>query len=299
MKILMVGAGSVGGYFGALLHQSGADLTFLVRERTSEIIQKRGLIVESVNGNMKIQPKMARTKELNSTYDLIILAVKCYDLEEAANEIKPAVGANTLILTLQNGVDTEDRLIPLFGSEHIIGGVAFITSKLIERGRIAHFKRGMITIGELNGTKSERLASIHKLLTDARIPAYMTGEIMKKKWEKLCWNATFNPLSVLMDGPVSKILESPGGLSSIRQAIDEIILVAKATGIQLKENIAEDTIQASDELKDYHTSMYEDWKSGKMTENEQLNGVVYKKGVVLNIPTPINFVLYQAIKAMT
>jgi 2-dehydropantoate 2-reductase len=299
MKILMVGAGAVGGYFGALLHRSGADLTFLVRERTSEIIQKRGLIVESVNGNMTIQPKVARAGELNSTFDLIILAVKCYDLEEVFKEIKPAVGTNTLIMTLQNGVDTEDRMIPLFGRENIIGGVAFITSKRIERGRIAHYKRGIITIGELNGTKSGRLVGIHKILTDSGIPAYMTSEIMKKKWEKLCWNATFNPLSVLLDGPASMILESPGGLSAVRQAIEEIIGVAKANGFQLKEKIAEDTIQASYELKDYHTSMYEDWKSGNLTENEHLNGAVYRKGVVLDIPTPMNFIFYQAIKAMT
>lgn len=295
----MVGAGAVGGYFGALLHRSGADLTFLVRDETFEIIQKRGLIVESVNGNMTIQPQLVRASELNSKFDLIILAVKCYDLEGVLKEIKPAVSKNTFVMTLQNGIDTEERLTSLFEGENIIAGVAFITSKLIEKGRIGHYKRGIITIGELYGKKSDRLVTIHKLLTDAGIPAYMTNEIMKKKWEKLCWNATFNPLSVLMDGPVSVILESPGALSAIRQAIQEIIIIAKANEIFLKESIVEDTIQASYELKEYHTSMYEDWKSGKKTENEYLNGVVYRKGVALNIPTPMNFVLYQSIKAMT
>jgi 2-dehydropantoate 2-reductase len=299
MKILMVGAGAVGGYFGTLLHRSGADLTFLVRESTFGIIRKKGLIVESINGKMTIQPKLARAKELNSIYDLIILTVKCYDLEEVFKEIKPAVGADTVIMTLQNGIDTEARLTSLFGVKNIIGGVAFITSKLIEKGRIGHYKRGIITIGELSGLKTGRLAAVHKLLTDAGIPAYMTNEIMKKKWEKLCWNATFNPLSVLMDGPVSMILESPGGLSAIREAIQEIVLVANAVGILLKETIVEDTIHASYELKEYHTSMYEDWKSGKKTENEYLNGAVYQKGMALNISTPMNFVLYQAIKAMT
>jgi 2-dehydropantoate 2-reductase len=299
MKILMVGAGAVGGYFGALLHRSGVDLTFLVRENTFEIIQKRGLLVESINGNMTIHPQLIKATELNEKFDLIILAVKCYDLEEVFKTIRPAIGANTLVMTLQNGIDTEERVVSHFGKENIIAGVAFITSKLIEKGKIGHFKRGVITIGELTGTKSQRLVGIHKLLTNAGIPAFITGEIMKKKWEKLCWNATFNPLSVLMNGPVSVILESPGGLSAVRQGIQEIIIVAKESGIFLRESIIEDTVQASYELRNYHTSMYEDWKSGKTTENEYLNGAVYRKGLVLNIPAPMNFVLYQAIEAMT
>ncbi|MHB8483967.1 MAG: ketopantoate reductase family protein, partial [Nitrospiria bacterium] len=205
----------------------------------------------------------------------------------------------TIMLTLQNGVNTEQRLMNQFGSRNVIGGVAFITSKLIEPGKIGHYKRGIITIGELNGEKTARLEKIYQLLIQAKITSYITDEIMKKKWEKLCWNATFNPLSILFDGPVSVILESPGALEVIRQVISEIIAVAKQTGVILNETIAEETISNSHGLKEYHTSMYEDWKGGRMTENDYLNGDIYQKGISFHIPTPMNFALYQAVKALT
>ncbi|MFI5305175.1 MAG: ketopantoate reductase family protein [Nitrospiria bacterium] len=299
MKVLIVGAGALGGYFGALLQQNGVDVTFMVRAETFEIIRTKGLIVESVNGNMIVHPKLILASDLNSPFDLIILTVKCYDLEEVFKEIEPAVSSQTWILTLQNGIDTEDRAASHFGKGHIIGGVAFITAKLIEKGRIGHYKRGVITIGELNGEISGRLSKIHKLLTDANITAYMTGDIMKKKWEKLCWNATFNPLSVILNGPVSDILKSPGALSVIRQVIQEIICVGKENGIILKDSIIDDTIQNSFELKEFYTSMYEDWKIGKLTENRYLSGMVYQKSLTGNIQTPMSFILYQAVETIT
>jgi 2-dehydropantoate 2-reductase len=299
LKVLIVGAGALGGYFGALLQQNGVDVTFLVRAETFGIIRTNGLIVESVNGKMIVHPNLMLASDLNSPFDLIILTVKCYNLEEVFKEIGPAVSSQTWILTLQNGIDTEDRAVSHFGKSNIIGGVAFITAKLIEKGRIGHYKRGVITIGELNGVISERLSKIHKLLTTAKITTYMTGDIMKKKWEKLCWNATFNPLSVILNGPVSDILKSPGALSVIRQVIQEIIWVGKEYGIILKESIIEDTIQNSFELKEFYTSMYEDWKIGKLTENRYLSGMVYQKGLAFNIQTPMNFILYQAVEAIT
>ncbi|MBI1824746.1 MAG: ketopantoate reductase family protein [Nitrospirae bacterium] len=299
MKILVAGAGAVGGYFGALLCQSGADITFLVRKTTGDIIREKGLSIESVTGNILVHPNWVIAEQLKGTYDLIILTVKCYDLEELFTQIRPAMASHTLMMTLQNGIDTEERAVSLFGRERVIGGVAFITAKLIEKGRIGHYKRGIITIGELNGEKSERLINIHQILTDAKISAFMTSEIMKKKWEKLCWNATFNPLSVILNAPVSEILESSGALSVIRQVIQEIIAVARENGVALRETIAEETIQNSFELKEYFTSMYEDWKSGKPTENRYLNGMLCQKGASAQIATPMNYILFQAVEALS
>ena len=295
----MVGAGAVGGYFGTLLHQSGADITFLVRPATYEQIKQKGLTVESYKGTMTVQPQMVLAQGLFSPYDLIILSVKCYDLETVFQQIKPVVSPGTILMTLQNGVNTEDRLIQSFGGQNIIGGVAYITSKLLEPGRIGHYKRGIITIGELGGEKTGRLIKIYDVLIRAQITTHMTEEILKKKWEKLCWNATFNSLSILLNGPVSMILESQGALDVIRQVICEIRSVAKQIGIHLNEKTAEETISSSNGLKEYHTSMYEDWKSGKKTENDYLNGYIYQKGRSLNISTPMNFALYQAVKAIT
>jgi 2-dehydropantoate 2-reductase len=299
MRILMVGAGAVGGYFGALLHQSGADITFLVRPRTYEAIREKGLIVESYKGKIAVQPKIALERDLTPSFDLIILGVKCYDLDKVFQQIRPIIASNTLLMTLQNGVDTEERLAQEFGRENIIGGVAFITSKLIEPGRIGHYKRGIITVGELDGKETARIKKIHDVLAGAKITSNITHDIMKKKWEKLCWNATFNPLSVLLDGPVSKILDSPGALDVIHQVISELIEIAKQSGVGVHPDIARETIENSQGLKDFHTSMYEDWKGGRMTENRWLNGFLYQKGLAFHIPAPMNFVLFEAVQAIT
>jgi|SRR6202162_3528013 len=295
----MVGAGAVGGYFGALLHRSGADLTFLVRKNTGQILRKEGLTVESYKETFTVKPSVVTSENLTGFYDLIVMAVKCYDLENAAEDIRKSVGSNTAILTLQNGIDSEERLMNLFGKHAVMGGVAFITSKIISPGRIGHYKRGIMTIGELDGAETERIKKVFGLLKSAGIPVFLSNEIMKRKWEKLCWNATFNPLSVLMDGPVSLILDSPEALDAVRFAIEEVRTVALKEGITLSPKIGAETIEASAGLKEYHTSMYEDWKSVKPTENDYLNGAVCRMGKRHGVSTPVNFLLYQGVAALT
>ncbi|HEY5600055.1 MAG TPA: ketopantoate reductase family protein, partial [Candidatus Manganitrophaceae bacterium] len=236
-KVLIVGAGSVGGYFGAHLFKAGAEGAFLVRPQTYRQIASNGLRIKSVQGDFTVRPPLIRqVSELSAVDDiecsnlLIILAVKCYDLSSVLDEIAPLVEKGALILTLQNGVDTEDRILSYFKKDCLVAGVAYITARVAAPGVIEHYRRGTITIGELSGAKqdgtqggtqdgtlhvlhvphvSERAHQIQQLLSTAGIPCNISGRIRKAKWEKLCWNATFNPLSVILDHPISLVLGSP------------------------------------------------------------------------------------------
>lgn len=294
----MIGAGAVGGYFGALLCRSGTDVTFLVRPKTYQAVAEHGLRIKSVNGDFTVHPPLIRSVSQIDSVDLIILAVKAYDLPFVLKEIAPLVERGATLLTLQNGVDSEERILSYFKRDCLVAGVAYITSRLAAPGLIEHYRRGIISLGELSGEKSDRAVQIHQLLSGAGITCYLTGQIMKAKWEKLCWNATFNPLSVILDHPISLILDSAPLLEIIRQGISEILAVAKAEGIELKENIIEETITTSNQFREYHTSMYEDFKNGKPTEIEHLNGDLIRRGEKKGIPVPTHCALYGLVKGL-
>jgi len=297
-KILVVGAGAIGGYFGACLYRAGLDVTFLVRRQTYIKISKDGLSVKSHLGDFVVYPPLIQQGSEMSFVDLIILSMKCYDLQETLEQIAPLVASGATVLTLQNGVDSEERVLAYFKKDCVVAGVVYITARLAETGLIEHFRRGTISLGERSGEQSERAAKIHTLISQAKIPCHLTQQILKEKWEKLCWNATFNPLSVILDQPLSLILQSHELREIVQQGIREIISVAAAEKIFLHLDIIEDTIAVTHALQDHYTSMYEDYKNGNKTEIEHLNGDIVRRGEKYGIPTPVNKTLYCLIKGL-
>jgi 2-dehydropantoate 2-reductase len=232
--------------------------------------------------------------------DLIVLGVKAYDLEETMAQFEPVLKRDTIILTLQNGVAIEDTLMARFGRERIVGGVAFIYSRIGEPGVIDHYKKGMITIGEPMGMDSPRLQAIASLFREGGIPCYITRDIRRAKWEKMCWNCVFNPLTVLLNDRVAKALDHPELQPVITTIVREVSAVAMAAHrVPLDEDMPEKVVKWSQELRDIHTSMYDDWKAGRPTEIDDLNGYIIAKGKEFAVPTPMNEMLTALIKAMT
>lgn len=295
---LIVGAGAVGGYFGALLCKAGRDVTFLLRPHAYRAISENGLQVKSINGDFTVRPSLIRNASQIDSVDLIILAVKCYDLDAVLNEVAPLVKKGAIILTLQNGVDTEERILEYFKTDCVVAGVAYITSRLAKPGLIEHYRRGIISLGEWSGEESDRASRICALLSNAGIHTVLTGHIRKAKWEKLCWNATFNPLSVILDHPISLVLDSPLLVEVVRKGIGELISVASAEGITLDPKIIEETLTVSSQFRDYHTSMFEDYQNGKPTEIDHLNGDLIRRGKKWGIETPTHQVLYALVKGL-
>jgi len=297
-KVLVVGAGAVGGYFGAQLAKSGVDLSFLVRKRTLQVIREKGLKIDSTQGDFLIHPSLITHPDEIDTPDLILLTVKCQDLAPLLPQLAAQVEKGAVILTLQNGVRSEDEILAFYGKPCVVAGVAYITARLAQPGVIEHRRRGIIALGELSGKKSARAEQIHRLLSGAGISCRLSTDIRRAKWEKLCWNATFNPLSVILDHPVSLVLQHSALSALVQKAIAEIIAVAASEGIVLNPELADQTIKVSHDLKDFYTSMYEDYRRGKETEIEYLNGDLIRRGKKYGVPTPVNEVLYTLVKGL-
>jgi 2-dehydropantoate 2-reductase len=296
---MVVGAGSVGGFFGAHLAKSNPNVSFLLRPRTLAAVKQHGLTIRSTSGTLTVQPQASSDPRELPPPDLLILGVKAYDLDEAITQIEPVLTKHTVILTLQNGIDTEDRIIAHLKRDCVIGGVAFIYSKIAAPGIIDHYKKGTVAIGELMGHESERLLRIRDLFTSAGIPCQLSKDIRRSKWEKMCWNCVFNPLTVLIDDKVAKALDHPEMIGVIRQIVGEIAAVSAALKVPLAADMAERVVKWTQEIRDIHTSMYDDWKAGRMTEIRSLNGYIVDQARALGIPTPVNEALTAMIKTIT
>jgi len=298
-QILMVGAGSVGGFFGAYLAQAGLSVSFLLRPKTLAAVKQNGLTIRSANGTFTVHPPAASDPRDLPKPDLIILSVKAYDLDEVLTQIEPVLNDQTVILTLQNGVDTEDRILARFQRDCVVGGIAYIYTKIAAPGVIDHYKKGAVAIGEMMGHQSPRLLAIADLFKQAGIPCQLTDDVRRSKWEKMCWNCVFNPLTVMIDDKVAKALDRPEMLRVIHQIVDEVVAVAATAKVPLAADMAEKVVRWSQEIRDIHTSMYDDWKAGRPTEIDFLNGYVAKLGREFHIPTPLNDLLTAVIKTIT
>lgn len=298
-QIMVIGAGSVGGFFGAHLAKQYPDVSFLLRPRTLAAVKQNGLTIRSTGGTLTVRPQVASDVWELPRPDLIVLGVKAYDLDEVVSQIEPVLTDKTVILTLQNGIDTEDRLHARLQRDCVVGGVAYIYSKIAEPGVIDHYKKGAVAIGELMGHESERLLVIRDLFVSAGIPCHLSKDIRRSKWEKMCWNCVFNPITVLIDDHVAKALDHPEMTGVIRQIVGEVAAVSAAMKVPLPLDMPERVVKATQEIRDIHTSMYDDWKAGRRTEIDYLNGFIVRMGRDVGIPTPVNEALTAMIKTIT
>ncbi len=341
MKVMMVGAGAVGGFFGACLVKAGVPCSFLLRAKTLAAVRQKGLSVHSVDQSFTVYPLASSEPRDLPQSDLIILSVKRYDLDEVIAQLRPILSMQTTVLTLQNGVDTEARIQELAPGIPIFGGVAYIYSKIAEPGVIEHYKRGAVAIGKwssagggqpsaqddessagsegkgpfaklgelrrqgshvpvpLEPTPTVELEALKSLFEGAGIPCQVSEDIMRTKWEKMCWNVAFNPLTVLLNDRVSKAITHPEMRTMIKLIVEEAVAVAQADGVELDPDIADKVIQWSQEVRDIHTSMFDDWKVGRRTEIDHLNGYLVRRGNELGIRTPVNETVCALIKTIT
>lgn len=298
-NILMVGAGSVGGFFGAHLARKDPRVAFLLRPRTLAAVRAKGLTIRSAAGTFTVHPAAASDPRELPRPDLIVLSVKAYDLDQTLDQLEPVMTDRTVLLTLQNGVDIEDRLLGRFQRDCVVGGVAYIYSKIVEPGVIDHYKRGAVAIGEMMPQKSPRVTAIAELFKQAGLPCQVSDDIRRTKWEKMCWNCVFNPLTVLINDRVAKALDQPGMIEVIHQIVGEVMAVAAGLKVPLAADMAEKVVRWSQEIRDIHTSMYDDWQAGRPTEIDSLNGFIAARGRELGIPTPLNDMLTATIKVIT
>ncbi|TDH62962.1 2-dehydropantoate 2-reductase [Dankookia rubra] len=232
MRVLVVGAGALGGYFGGRLVEAGRDVTFLVRHRRAEQIARMGLRIDSLHGNAHVNPRTVQAGNLGGPYDLILLAVKAYSLDAAMDDIAPVIGAGTAILPVLNGMRHLDLLAARFGPEHVLGGVAQIPATLGPEGQVIH-RLGpdhQLIFGEVSGGLSARVRAILSMCDGATFLPRASDQILREMWEKWVMLATLAGVSCLMRGTIGDILASPGGRDAILSLFGECRAVAEAAG---------------------------------------------------------------------
>ena len=280
MRTLIVGAGATGGFFGGRLAQIGRDVTFLVRPARAEKLRRDGLEIISPLGNATIQAKLLTADELHAKpqpFDLIILAVKAYALEQAIDDLAPAVGPQTTILPLLNGMRQLDMLDARFGAEHVIGGTCRINSDVDAEGRILQLSRlGDVTFGERKGAPTlgiDRAQQIHAELSGALFDVILSPDILAAMWHKWYILASLNTICILPQGNVGEVVAVPHGLAFSNAAIDECIAIATANGYPPPTDlIASDRKRVTIPGSDLTSSMYRDMTKNAPVEADHVIG---------------------------
>jgi 2-dehydropantoate 2-reductase len=233
MRILVVGAGAIGGYFGGRLLQAGRDVTFLVRQARAEKLAKTGLIIRSQFGDADIPaPPTVTAEKLRAPFDLILLSCKAYDLASAMGSFAPALGATTAILPLLNGMAHIDALAARFGADSVLGGLAVISTTLDGDGRILHLNDiHLMAFGERNGAVSPRIEAIASALSGARFEARLSKNIMQELWEKWVFIASTAGINCLMRAAVGDIVAA-GAADQATALLDECCAIASAQGFK-------------------------------------------------------------------
>lgn len=297
MKILIVGAGAVGGYYGARLTLSGEEATFLARGATFQALLKNGIAIRSFRGDFKTPVKVVDSIGGAPFPDLIMICVKTCDTDQVLEQIRPAVGPKTILLSLQNGVEAEEKMTNLFGKERVLGAVCYIGAEVLSPGVVLHTARGSVAIGEIDGGVTERVKGIVDVFRKAKIDCDLSTNIKKDLWTKLAWNSAFNQVCTIARATVGKILDSPVMRDLLRRTMGEVVAVARKSGIDLDDEIIEKSLHlSSEELRNVKPSMLQDLEKGKRLERETFGGFVIREGKRLGIPTPINAMLYEFLR---
>lgn len=297
MNIVVIGAGGVGGYFGGKLARSGNNVTFLVREKHQKAIQKNGLQIKSLNGDFTVYPTAITDVKSITTPDLIILGVKSWQVIDVAKQIQPIVGAETMVLPLQNGADNADKLRSVLPEENVLAGLCKIVSKVASPGIINHFAfEPEIIFGEYDNHHSERVQNLKKVFDNASFKNTLAKDIHLAIWKKFLFITTISGIAALTRTVFGDMRDEEGIREIMYQTASEITKIANAKNIALKEDDISNTMKAVDTMR-YETtaSMQRDIMDGKPSELENFNGYIVQQGKSLNIKTPANTFIYHAL----
>lgn len=299
MRIAIVGAGGTGGYFGGLLARAGRDVTFIARGATLDALRSRGLTVQSrVEGTFTVDVAATDDAAGVGPVDVVLFCVKTYQTEAAAAAIRPLVGPDTAILSIQNGIDNEERIADVVGPNAVLGAIAGLSVRTDAPGVVTVTQEpGGITFGELGGGESERTAVVAAALDGAGFTVTVDANMPGLLWHKFVFICGLSGVSSVVRQPIGGILRYPETSALYRGVMEETAAVARAEGIALPQRSAETWMERSAALNPtMYGSMYFDLERGRPMEAEALNGTVVRRGRELGVPTPLNLAVYGALR---
>jgi 2-dehydropantoate 2-reductase len=288
MRILVVGAGSTGGYFGGRLAEAGRDVTFLARPARAERLRAEGLRILSPHGDLTLTPQLLTAKEIKHEFDVVLLTVKAFALGAALEDIAPAVGNDTMILPVLNGMKHVDKIITRFGKQTLVGCVCKVATHLDDQGRIVQLAKFQeLTYGEMNGSASERTSRLDKAMQHAGFDARLSHTIEREMWEKWVFLASLGGITCLMRGNIGQVEAAPGGVEFARAFLAECTAIATASGHKPSDDFLNAVSSALTAKGSNQTSsMYRDLQNGDVIEADQIIGDLLLRARKLNIPSP-------------
>jgi 2-dehydropantoate 2-reductase len=295
MKILIVGAGAIGGYFGGRLLEKGADVTFLVREKRHKQLKENGLVVSSIHGDLHFpDPQTIGAESQAELFDVILVSTKSYHLDGAIESTRPFVGDSTMILPLLNGIAHLDALTEAFGAEKVIGGLCFIETTLDESGKVIQTSPIQdLIFGELNGKRSERILKLQAAFDDTKANFRLSEKIEQEMWQKYLFITSLSGITSLFRSPIGPIRDQTQGAETIKRLLHETVEIMTAIGAPLSEGAKDATWNRLNEIgHSMKSSLQRDMEKSLPTEGDHLFGYLLKKAAELRINAPTLSAVY-------
>ena len=298
MRVLVVGAGGVGGYLGAKLALGGNDVTYVARGKHLEAMRQDGLKIDIDSGSF-VQPDVVAMERLpeGPAADVVVIGVKLWSSEEAATAALPAIGPETMVVSFQNGIDAAQRIAAVVGRERVVGGVTYISSLISEPGvvRVNGYLQKYI-FGEFDGSVSSRCDAFAQACKAAGVDGVASRDIERDIWEKFVFLVGASATTSLYRSPIGPIRENPLSRALLHRVMSEVVAVAIARGIHIDPAYAQDRMKFADSIPaGMRASMAGDLERGNKLEVPWLSGAVARLGDELGVPTPANHFIVDAL----
>lgn len=300
MKIVIYGAGGVGAFFGGLLARGGQDVHFVARGAQLDALRMQGLRIDSLLlGQVQLGPLQAHARASGiGRAGLVLVCVKAHQTEGILDDLASVIGDDTVIVTMQNGVESDEVVAARFGRARVVPAVVYVGATLDAPGMVTHVAAGTIVIGARPGVDASRLPAVRDALAQSGQPVRISDDIQRERWAKLVWNASFNTVSAVAMREPRDLLASPEARALVVGIMREVVAVAQAHGIALRESDIDQQIGWTERATAVRTSMMVDRERGRAMETEALVGVIVRLGRAHGVPTPFSEALYGLLKAI-
>ncbi|MBU9711734.1 2-dehydropantoate 2-reductase [Evansella tamaricis] len=298
MKILILGAGAVGGYFGGRLLEKGEDVTFLVREKRQDQLHKNGLVLKSPHGDAVLHPKTIQSTSSDEPFDVVFLATKAYHLDGAIKTIEPFIREYTLIIPLLNGIEHMEELRAYYSPEQVLGGMCFVESTLDRDGAIIQTSEmHELVFGDWNGHRTEQIKAIEQVFSGTKTNFRLSENIQQEMWHKYLFITTVSGITSLMRSPIGPIRDTLEGRTYIQQLFEEIRLIMESHRAPILDGIVEKQMQILEkQAPQMKSSMLRDLEKGASIEADHLQGYLLLLAERYGVETPLLRLVYQHLK---
>lgn len=300
MRILVYGAGGVGAFFGALLARAGRDVHFVARGAHLDALRARGLrITSNLIGDVEV-PRVSvyPSAAASGRADLVLVCVKTHQTESILDDLAAAIGERTIVVPLQNGVESDEQLAARFGRDRVLPAAVYVGATLEEPGVVSHAAPARISIGARPGFDQSRLAAVQETLAATGQAVQVSPDIQRERWRKLMWNAGFNTVSAVTLRTPAELLALPETRALLIAIMNEVVAVARAQGLELSRSDVDYHISWTERATAIRTSTMVDRERGRTLEADALIGVVVRKGRETGVPTPVSGTIYALMKAI-